>query len=87
MMAIPSGASGWSTSQRWIRKSRPGSHSKVARALEASAGSGANPAVMVHAPTNGSRASRDPCMMEFSSRRSLSVRIGVVMGSVIHDGC
>src|SRR4051812_23811758 len=56
-MAIPSGASGWSTCQRCTRKWRPSSHSKVVSARGGSTPGGVSDAVMLQRPTKTSRSS------------------------------
>src|SRR5918992_1219604 len=60
MIAIPSGASGTGTSQRWTRKRSPGSHSKRTRAPMSAGGVSPKPARMLHSPTSGFRASGAP---------------------------
>ena len=57
MMAMPSGASGCSTSHRWIRKRLPASHVKVVIARGASLAFGRKVGVIRHCPINGSRSS------------------------------
>src|ERR687887_1018522 len=57
MTAIPSGASGCSTRQRWTRNRRPSSHSKLVSA-SGPAPSGASDAVICQTPTNASSSSR-----------------------------
>src|SRR5918992_367580 len=60
MIAIPSGASGTGTSQRWTRKRSPGSHSKRTRAPMSAGGVSPKPARILHSPTSGFRASGAP---------------------------
>src|SRR5919202_3303190 len=59
MIAIPSGASGSGTSQRWIKNCSPGNHAKVTRAPISAEGRSLKVATSRHAPTNGLRASSE----------------------------
>jgi hypothetical protein len=63
MIAIPSGASGIGTSQRWIRKRSPGNHSKVTWAPISAGGMSLKVATSLHSPTSGCRASRESWLL------------------------
>src|SRR3954451_17487969 len=54
MIAIPFGASGIFTVQRWIRKRPPSSHSKLSRPLPGQGGPPGGLASIVHSPSSGS---------------------------------
>src|SRR5580700_8845839 len=64
MIAMPLGAAGWSTANRWMRKYRPSSHSKVVRpprwvvaGVPGPNDPAANEASISHRPTSTSRRS------------------------------
>ncbi len=63
MSAIPSGASGIGTSQRWIKNRFPGIHSKLMWAPASVGGMSLNVATIFHSPTSGSRASIESALL------------------------